>query len=226
MVYSRKKHSVPQVIMNPITKIFIIGLPRTGTTSVCHAFLQLGFSCAHTAYTKQCFNQAQVIADTPIFNDYEYLDSLYPGAKFIYLEREAEKWLPSIRQLLLRMHTNLMREDGGFNPHIKRCYLHTFGSFSINELHNDAYLQQCYEQHKSAAHNYFAKRAADFLSIDIAHPNSFNQLCDFLQLQTELTKFEKMNIGGKVTAWNAIKHPLKVASTANGKIDTQHLDKK
>ena len=35
----------------------------------------------------------------------------------------------------------------------------------------------------------------------------------------ELTKFEKMNIGGKVTAWNAIKHPLKVASTANGKID-------
>ena len=72
-------------------RIFIIGLPRTGTTSVCHAFLQLGFSCAHTAYTKQCFNQAQVIADTPIFNDYEYLDSLYPGAKFIYLEREADK---------------------------------------------------------------------------------------------------------------------------------------
>jgi len=34
-----------------------------------------------------------------------------------------------------------------------------------------------------------------------------------------LSNFEKMNIGGKVTAWNNIKHPLKVASTANGKID-------
>ena len=31
--------------------------------------------------------------------------------------------------------------------------------------------------------------------------------------------FEKMNMGGKVTAWNDIKHPLKVESTAKGRID-------
>ena len=48
-------------------KIFIIGLPRTGTTSVCVAMLELGFYVAHTAYTDRSFTEAQVIADTPIF---------------------------------------------------------------------------------------------------------------------------------------------------------------
>ena len=207
--------------MNSHSKIFIIGLPRTGTTSVCHAFLQLGFSCAHTAYIQNTFATAQVLADTPIFNDYQQLDKLYPGAKFIYLEREPEKWLPSIRQLLQRMQVNLTRTDGGFNPHIKRCYLNTFGDFTSDDLENDAYLLSCYKQHKASAKQYFANRPADLLSIDIASPNSFSLLCRFLQIQTELTQFEKMNIGGKVTAWNAIKHPLKIASTANGKIDKQ-----
>ena len=207
--------------MDPNTKIFIIGLPRTGTTSVCHAFLQLGFSCAHTAYTQKTFVNAQVLADTPIFNDYQQLDKLYPNAKFIYLERASDKWLPSIRQLLQRMQVNLTRADGGFNPHIKRCYLNTFGDFTSNDLENDAYLQRCYEQHKDTAQQYFANRPADLLSIDIANANSFALLCRFLQIQTALTQFEKMNMGGKVTAWNAIKHPLKIASTAKGKIDKQ-----
>jgi hypothetical protein len=82
-----------------MNKIFIIGLPRTGTTSVCAAMLTLGFRVAHTAYTVRAFDEAQVIADTPIFNDYQQLDQAYPKAKFIYLERSLKNWLPSIQQL-------------------------------------------------------------------------------------------------------------------------------
>ena len=77
-----------------MNKIFIIGLPRTGTTSVCAAMLDLGFRVAHTAYTDRSFNEAQVIADTPIFCDYQHLDKAYPDAKFIYLTRTMDKWLP------------------------------------------------------------------------------------------------------------------------------------
>ncbi|MFQ3195483.1 MAG: hypothetical protein ACI9N3_002317, partial [Colwellia sp.] len=53
------------------TKIFIIGLPRSGTTSICAAMLELGYTVAHTAYTQKTFDQAQVIADTPIFADFK-----------------------------------------------------------------------------------------------------------------------------------------------------------
>ncbi|HBY85576.1 MAG TPA: sulfotransferase family protein, partial [Colwellia sp.] len=55
-------------------KIFIIGLPRTATTSVCLAMLEQGFKTAHNAYTQDSFSQAQVLADTPIFCDYQTLD--------------------------------------------------------------------------------------------------------------------------------------------------------
>jgi len=57
------------------------------------------------------------------------------------------------------------------------------------------------------------------LTIDIANPESFNKLCEFLNITSTLAGFEKMNMGGKVTAWNDIKHPLKIESTAKGRID-------
>jgi len=117
-------------------KIFIIGLPRTGTTSVCAAMLALGYRVAHTAYTERSFFEAQVLADTPIFCDYQRLDSAYPNAKFIYLARDMEKWLPSIAQLLARMHNNLIRDDGGFNPIIKRCYQTIFSPYSLANINN------------------------------------------------------------------------------------------
>lgn len=205
-----------------MTKIFVIGLPRTGTTSVCHALLELGLPTAHTAYTKASFDNAQAIADTPIFTDYKMLDKHYSGSKFIYLEREIDVWLPSIRQLLTRMHTNLTRTDGGFNIHIKRCYLDVFSNLSLENISGDSYLADCYKRHLNAAQCYFEKRQADFLSIDIAKAGSYQKVCDFLNIQSDKTDFDKMNMGGKVTAWNDVKHPLKIESTAKGRID-KHL---
>ncbi|WP_320819085.1 sulfotransferase, partial [Thalassolituus sp.] len=42
-----------------MSKIFIIGLPRTGTTSISVALLELGFLVAHTAFTKKAFEVAE-----------------------------------------------------------------------------------------------------------------------------------------------------------------------
>jgi hypothetical protein len=202
-------------------KIFIIGLPRTGTTSVCAAMLTLGFRVAHTAYTDRAFNEAQVIADTPIFYDYQKLDQAYPNAKFIYLERSLEKWLPSIQQLLARMHVNLIRDDGGFNPIIKRCYQGTFSPYSIENINSFEFLTQCYQQHKSQAQAHFKNRASDFLSIDISANDSYTKLTQFLAIEESLIEnsaFEKLNVGGKVTAWKDIKSDLKVDSTNKGRV--------
>ncbi|WP_085297785.1 sulfotransferase [Cognaticolwellia mytili] len=202
-------------------KIFIIGLPRTGTTSVCSAMLTLGFRVAHTAYTDSAFNQAQVIADTPIFNDYQQLDIAYPKAKFIYLERSLASWLPSIQQLLLRMHVNLTRDDGGFNPIIKRCYQATFSPYSLENINSVEFLSHCYQQHQSQAQTYFKNRANDFLSIDISANDSYRKLTQFLAIEESLIEnsaFEKLNVGGKVTAWKDIKSDLKVDSTNKGRV--------
>lgn len=204
-----------------MTKIFIIGLPRTGTTSVCSAMLNLGFSVAHTAYTGRAFDEAQALADTPIFSDYKYLDIAYPNAKFIYLERAMDKWLPSIAQLLKRMHNNLVRDDGGFNPIIKRCYLDTFFPYNEENINQPEFLTQCYQRHKAEILSYFNGRERDFLSIDISDEQSFKQLINFLNInkdETTASDFERLNVGGKVTAWKDIKSPLKVDSTNKGRV--------
>ncbi|MBL4816227.1 MAG: sulfotransferase family protein, partial [Shewanella sp.] len=200
----------------------IIGLPRTATTSVCVATLSLGFKTAHTAYTQRAMDEAQIIADTPVFCDYQQLDKVYPNAKFVYLSRESDKWLPSIRQLLERMYTNLQRSDGGFNPILKRCYNEVFEPLTLDNIAKDSFLLECYQRHYQGALDYFSGREQDLLIIDVAHSDSFQLLADFLDV-TDIEpwqNFEHINIGGKVTAWKKIKHPLKVEATEKGKIDS------
>jgi hypothetical protein len=204
-----------------MNKIFIIGLPRTGTTSVCAAMLELGFSVAHTAYTERAFFEAQVIADTPIFCDYQHLDKAYPNAKFIYLTRTMDKWLPSIGQLLARMHVNLIRGDGGFNPIIKRCYQAVFTPYSSDNINNIDFLAQCYQQHEKQVMEYFQDRADDILTIDVSVNQNYAQLIKFLDIKNSEAKglgFKKLNVGGKVTAWKDIKSELKVESTNKGRV--------
>ncbi len=203
-------------------KIFIIGLPRTSTTSVCLAALNLGFKTAHTAYTHQTMQQAQVIADTPVFCDYQTLDTNYPNAKFIYLTREPELWLPSIKQLLQRMYKNLQRTDGGFNPMLKRCYNTVFSPLTEENIKQDEFLLNCYQRHFQAAKDYFNGREQDLLIIDVSQPNSYCALVEFLGLKStknDVGGFEHINIGGKVTAWKKIKHPLKIEATLRGRVD-------
>ena len=203
-------------------KIFIIGLPRTATTSVCLALLRLGYKTAHNAYTAKCFEEAEVIADTPVFCDYQALDKHYPKSKFIYLTREATNWVPSIMQLLQRMIVNLQREDGGFNPHLKRCYSEVFSPITPSNIADEDFLLACYARHQASIETYFKNRPDDILTIDVSHKESYSRLLAFLSIENTLeqkTVFERINIGGKVRAWQAINNPLKIESTNKGRID-------
>jgi len=205
-----------------INKIFIIGLPRTATTSVCLALLGLGFKTAHNAYTQHAFTEAKVLADTPIFCDYQTLDKHFPNSKFIYLTRELSLWLPSIKQLLQRMFVNLQRSDGGFNPHLKRCYSEVFSPLTADNIEQDEFLLNCYHRHQQGVFDYFNHRKQDLLTLDVSHEQSYQALLTFLnveQLDENKSGFKPINIGGKVKAWQAINNKLKIESTNKGKID-------
>jgi hypothetical protein len=205
-----------------INKIFIIGLPRTATTSVCLATLGLGFKTAHNAYTQHAFAEAEVLADTPVFCDYQSLDKDFPNSKFIYLTREASLWLPSIKQLLQRMMVNLQRSDGGFNPHLKRCYNEVFSPLTVTNVEQDEFLLGCYQRHQQGVFDYFSQRKQDLLTLDVTDENSYQALLTFLnteQLDENKRGFKPINIGGKVKAWQAINNKLKIESTNKGKID-------
>lgn len=196
----------------------MLGLPRTGTTSVCAAALALGFKTAHTVYIKSTLDEAEFIADTPVFHDYETLLAAYPNAKFIYLERDLADWLPSIKVLLTRMADRLLTEHGGFFPSLKRCYGEVFHPLNKQTMLDDAHLTKCYSAHRKAVLNFFETIDNPNLIINLSDHHSYQQFCSFLGKQ-EKGGFEQLNVNGKVTAWKQIKSPLKLDSTRNGKAD-------
>jgi len=204
-----------------MSKIFIIGLPRTGTTSISVALLEMGLSVAHTAFTKKAFEMADAISDAPCFSDYKQLAVLYPNARFIYLDRCMDKWLPSITMLLEKMAPHLQPKTGKFNPILKRSFDHTFSS--TWPLTYSA-LVDCYSRHKRAVFSYF-KNNENFLSIDISEQGSLLTMGQFLGIETQgKIDFPKLNSGRDVASWKDYKHPNKINSNMAGIEHRKYFD--
>ena len=199
-----------------MSKIFIIGLPRTGTTSLCAAMLDMGYKVAHTAYTMAAIEQADVIADTPAFVDYPFFEQRYPGAKFIYLQRDIEQWLPSIKQLLLRMKKNINNDAGGFNPVLKRCFKSVFSPFEQPHISNDDHLSRCYFAHQQQVQRYFQQQPHKLLTIHISDIDAPAKLQQFLGHQAQAVPFPHLNQGQSIIGWNKIDHPNKVLANLPG----------
>lgn len=212
-----------------MSKIFIIGLPRTGTTSISAALLELGLLVAHTAFTKRAFEVADAISDAPCFSDYQHLDRLFPNAKFIYLTRDLDKWLPSITMLLEKMAPHLAAQTGKFNPILKRSFKHTFAAtLPLSE----SQLTACYQQHQQQVLAYFKGRD-NLLSIDLSEQGSFLKMKQFLAMEKNgeaedvaegATEFPKLNVGWNVANWKEVKHPNKINSNLAGVEHRKYFD--
>jgi hypothetical protein len=211
-----------------MNKIFIIGLPRTGTTSISVALLNHGFKVAHTAYTKRAFELADVISDAPCFADYPELDKLFPDSKFVYLDRALERWVPSMQMLLNKMLPELAPKTGYLHPVLKRCITQTFIPLTTADPLDSQHLINCYRKHQQAVLGYFQSRD-DFLAIDISQRGSLKQLLDFLGVSVglgadDVGEFPHLNIGKQVDNWKEFKHPNKINSLSAGKEHRKFFD--
>jgi hypothetical protein len=207
-----------------MNKLFIIGLPRTGTTSISVALLDYGFKVAHTAYTKRAFELADVISDAPCFCDYQQLDQLFPNSKFVYLDRPLERWIPSMQMLLNKMLPELAPKSGYLNIVLKRSMNNTFKLTTTADPLDYNHLADCYLSHQQQVFRYFSGRD-DFLSIDISDQSSLKKLLSFLGIDTrEESHFPHMNSGKQVDNWKEYKHPNKINSLSAGKDHRQFFD--
>lgn len=199
-----------------MNKLFIIGLPRTGTTSISVALLEHDFMVAHTAFTKHAFELADVISDAPCFSDYKELDELFPDSKFVYLDRDLEQWIPSAQMLLNKMSARLDPITGVFSPVLKRSFNEIFKLTTTDDPVSTQHLTDCYLKHQHAVFEYFQHRT-DFLSINISHTDSLPSLLSFLGLTVKENKvFPHLNIGRRVASWKEFKHPNKVNANSAG----------
>ena len=174
--------------LRPIpTRIFGIGLHRTGTNSLTTALRILGFDSTHwesprrarrvwkeMKYTGRsaAIESHYAWSDLPIPLLYRQLDAAYSGSKFILTLRDETSWLQSVRN-----HWSYDR-----NP-----WRHTWDSDCFTHwVHEELYGQRefdaevfraRYRRHTQEVMEYFRGRSDDLL---VMHDPSWPDLCRFL----------------------------------------------
>lgn len=184
---------------------------------MCTYLLDYGFKVAHTAYSETVFDQADVVADTPVFVDYASLYTRYPGAKFVYLERPLVDWVLSIRRLLKSMRKQWVRDSTVFEDDIKRCFQVVFPSFDRKTDFSDDYLQACYAKHQSAVLGFFADRPEQLLRLSLTQPDAGQELLTFCggggeEVARSHERLPHVNKGRRITYWNTTAHHNKIPS--------------
>lgn len=173
-------------------KIFLIGLSKTGTTSICDALEILGYKSIHfPPLVKQVksgitfswpwyLERYEAFGDIPVSFFYQKLDKLYPNAKFILSYREKDKWLDSAKK-----HFSVPSRD----QHVAELHKKLYGA----DLYDHTLFGNSFEKYHEDVINYFENRK-NFLLIDIfTEIDPWDKLSYFLNKEKPKTLFPKSN---------------------------------
>ncbi|MCI0416751.1 hypothetical protein L0222_28610 [bacterium] len=165
------------------SKIFGIGLSRSGTSSLTEALRILGYTAIHSPTTLQQIRKHQAATDAVIADNFERLDHFFPGSKYIYTIRSRDAWLDSCEKFWL-----LMKDQ--FD-----------NSFLLTELHKHLYgtdrfdrklFAEAYERHSARVELFFKHRNHDLLilKVDILK-DKWSPLCEFLSRPAPAHEFPR-----------------------------------
>lgn len=172
------------------SKIFGIGLSRTGTSSLTHALRILGYSACHFPKNlKNALENYEALTDTPIAKNFKELDKLYPNSKFILTIRDMNNWLKSMKTHF-DLYPSLTRETWILQL---RKDLYQTKDFNKNLL------EKSYYRHIENVKKYFKNRESDLLIMDITRGDGWDILCKFLTKKIPETNFPKVNTSSQKT---------------------------
>jgi hypothetical protein len=183
------------------TRIFGIGMHKTGTTSLHEALGILGFESAHwpsahwakaiwtemtTAGRSPTMEKHYAVCDLPIPLLYREFDQSYPGSKFILTTRDEQKWLRSVRNHW-DPSVNRFRRDWDCDPFTHKAHKLLYGQKGFNE---EVFLER-FRRHNAEVLDYFAGRPGDLLYMNIDKYAGWDMLCKFLGKHRPLVAFPK-----------------------------------
>ena len=170
-------------------KIFVIGLTKTGTTSLSEALSILGIDSAHWSnpLTNKPISDMDIYlfgatGDTCIASRFEQLYYLYPNAKFIWTRRDPDSWLKSFQAHYARQHLVANIEqlralyDGADSP-----FGFPSASIQYNIYLNSQSLGEALRTHENRVRHFFSdKPAGKLLELDLFSGQGWPELCHFL----------------------------------------------
>ena len=164
-----------------MSRIYCLGLSRTGTTTFSDYLKQYGLNVIHYPTQMQLMGGAgDGASDIPVIPVYKDLDKMFRGSKFVYLTRE--NWVDAVEPYFLRKagrnygyETTSLREQ-------------VYGSVQWNrQKYGDAY-----KRHDEDIREYFKDRD-NFMEMNIVAGESPKKLLSFLGLPDWNLDFPQSN---------------------------------
>lgn len=174
------------------TKLLGLGLSRTGTTSVAHAWEALGIRQIHYPMDARTYYQLaednanlqvlwdyDALSDITTFPVWERLDKLWPGSKFVLTVRSRETWIPSLKAHWDRGGRPICEAARDVWPIGRLLLTKVFGQLDWDEEK----FWEAHVNHMIRVRNYFADRPQDLLVMDVCDQHEgWEPLCKFLDL--------------------------------------------
>jgi hypothetical protein len=186
------------------TKVFCLGLSRTGTASFASAMQLLGYRTIHFPFVsfrygrllgalgldelripQEILDQNDAFADTTIIPFYRRFDEQYPGSKFVLTVREKDAWLDSC--------SRFPRFAPSWRPgaEVRALRRLVYGC----ETFDPEAFSSAYDRHHAGVAEYFAGRGGDLLTLDICGGEGWEPLCAFLGHRVPEQAFPRENVG-------------------------------
>ena len=187
-----RNFSAEPIEIKPLpTRIFGIGMHKTGTTSLHTALQILGFDSGHwenahwaKAIWREMTEEGKsatlerhyALSDLPIPLLYKELDAAYPGSKFILTVRSERKWIESVRLHWSSDH-NRFKGQWDTDPFTHKVHKLLYGQKGFNE---ELFLFK-FNWHNAEVLEYFKDRPGDLLIMDMDAGCGWPELCGFLR---------------------------------------------
>lgn len=183
------------------TRVWGIGLTRTGTTSLNAALVRLGINAVHwPTLSTLLYDDVEAATDESVAAVFRYLDDRYPCSKFILTTRDRHSWLRSTEAHRERMHEKVTRLLERAPGHVSSAERERWAEirFTQTTLYDSVEFDPVlfargYERHESLVSTYFSGRERDLLRLDICGGEGWERLCPFLGKSLPLAPFPRVN---------------------------------
>ena len=175
-------------------KLFIVGLSKTGTTSLHDALRLLGIKSIHYPQFYYLdasknnlkfkwhwkFERSRAFADIPVVAFLDELIRRYPNAYVIYTSRDKGKWLESCRKHFQELAINPVGEA-------LRLKVYGVSKFDFNLF------SERYDKHSKMILERF-KDHPNFIEIKLEQKDKWGPLCTFLDIPTPKEDYPHSNM--------------------------------